>query len=189
MRVYVAGPIAIGDPLTNVYNAIDAAEILLNAGHTPFVPHLDHWWHARYPHTTSQWLKWDFEWLLQCEALVRLPGISVGADEEVEFCGKNGIPVYFGLSNFLWLTEVINCSLCFQWHKRDADCEPLKIEEPQSTATPDDSTINRLCKVYDDAYLEHIDFQPSEWCAKHAMEAVITVIGRRSVTLGDEGDA
>jgi len=131
VRVYVAGPISNGETqdaatvLQNVHNAIDAAEKLFVAGHTPFLPHLDHWWHARHPHTTAEWLKWDLEWLGLCEALVRLPGVSVGADQEVEFCNGHGIPVYFGVNNFLWSVEVINCPICFQWHKREADCQPL----------------------------------------------------------------
>jgi hypothetical protein len=85
MRVYVAGPYSKGDVVLNVRNAIAAADTLLAAGHTPFIPHLTHLWHLVSPKTYEEWLAIDLDWLKCCDALVRLPGESSGADREVVY--------------------------------------------------------------------------------------------------------
>lgn len=105
MRVYIAGPIALGDQFVNVRKAIDAAEEVMRAGHTPFVPHTDCIWHLVYPHTHADWLKWDFEWLKVCNALIRLPGKSEGADMEVRVANHHGIPVFYSVQEFLEAAE------------------------------------------------------------------------------------
>jgi hypothetical protein len=95
MRIYVAGPIAIGDQFKNVRNAIDAAEMLHQMGHKPFVPHLFKSWHMIYPKPGLEWLDLDFVWLDQCEAVYRVPGESWGSDQEVKRALDQGKPVYF----------------------------------------------------------------------------------------------
>jgi len=99
MRIYVAGPYALGDVAQNVRQAIVAADVLLKAGHTPFLPHLFHFWHLVCPGPPDQWLKLDLTWLHLCEALVRLPGESAGADQEVALAQTLGMPVFFGVQN------------------------------------------------------------------------------------------
>jgi hypothetical protein len=39
----------------------------------------------------------DNEWVLRCDALLRLPGESQGADAEVELAKKHGIPVFYSI--------------------------------------------------------------------------------------------
>jgi hypothetical protein len=39
----------------------------------------------------------DKEWVLRCDCLLRLPGESPGADEEVELAVKNNIPVFYSI--------------------------------------------------------------------------------------------
>lgn len=101
MRVYVAGPYSKGDVVLNVRNAVAAADSLLAAGHTPFIPHLTHFWHLVSPKSYEEWLHYDFKWVECCDALVRLPGDSPGADREVAYSKSLGIPVYLGLDTFL----------------------------------------------------------------------------------------
>lgn len=106
MRVYVAGPITKGDTLVNIANAIHAAERLLNAGHAPYVPHLNYTWHMMYPHPHQDWYDLDNEWLPMCEALLRLPGESPGADAEVKLANFLSIPVFHDVDTFLkWSTR------------------------------------------------------------------------------------
>ena len=100
-RVYVSGPITLGDLEENVNRAIDAADQLLRAGFHPFVPHLDAHWHARYPHEHHEWLALDMAWLPVCDALIRLPGPSAGADIEVQFAAEHGIPVYSSVEDLI----------------------------------------------------------------------------------------
>ena len=101
MRVYVAGPYTKGDVEANVRAAIAAGDQLANAGHVPFIPHLTHYWDALHPHPWTFWMDQDFVWLRQCEALVRLPGASKGADMEVADAVKVGIPVFLSVEAFL----------------------------------------------------------------------------------------
>ena len=101
MRVYVAGPYTHGGRLSNVHRALDAADTLIDAGHAPYIPHLSHFQDARRRRTYEEWLALDFAWLAVCEALIRLPGYSPGADREVEEAQRLGIPVYDSVAAFL----------------------------------------------------------------------------------------
>jgi len=96
MKVYVAGPYSNDDTVLHVRNALDVADKLLKAGHAPFVPHLTMFWHLIHPHGYEEWLAYDRIWLLECEALLRLPGESDGSDREVMDAIGAGIPVYYG---------------------------------------------------------------------------------------------
>jgi hypothetical protein len=101
MRVYIAGPYSKGNQEENVDRAIDTAEELIRAFHIPFVPHLYHYWHRRYPHEYSLWTGQGIEWLQVCQALIRLPGESPGADVEIQVAHKNNIPVFDSVDIFL----------------------------------------------------------------------------------------
>ena len=83
MLIYVAGPYTKGDTAQNVRKSIDAAEMIVQKGHTPYIPHLAHFWHILYPHEIEFWYNYDIEWLIMCDAVYRLPGESKGADNEV----------------------------------------------------------------------------------------------------------
>jgi hypothetical protein len=106
VRVYVAGPYTKGEPAENVRAAIVAAEALLAAGHTPLVPHLNLLWHMVFPHSWEEWLRLDLEWITTCDAVLRLPGESKGADMEVAHAGTLGIPVYYDASALLHDSEL-----------------------------------------------------------------------------------
>ena len=94
MRVYIAGPYTKGDPVVNTRRAISAGEAVQARGHTPFIPHLTLFWHLVYEHEAQFWYDYDLEWLAVCNALIRLPGDSLGADKEVDRAKELGIPVY-----------------------------------------------------------------------------------------------
>ena len=96
--VYVAGPITIPDPLENTHYAIKAATALLDSGLVaPYVPHLTCFWHVVTPRPYETWLAYDLEILARCDALLRLPGESAGADREVAFAVEQGIPVLWSV--------------------------------------------------------------------------------------------
>lgn len=104
-RIYIAGPYTNGDVAINVKTAIDAAEALTAKGWAPFVPHLTHFWHMLHPHEYQFWIRQDLEWLKVCDALVRLPGESAGADTEVLFAQSRHIPVYYGTQDVPDITK------------------------------------------------------------------------------------
>lgn len=99
MRIYVAAPYTWGDTALNVRKAIAAGDRLLEMGHIPFIPHLSHFWHCISPKTEDVWLKIDQDWLTICDALLRLPGESKGADLEVELAKKLCLFVYYSLED------------------------------------------------------------------------------------------
>jgi len=105
MRVYVAGPYTKGDVAVNVRAAIEAGQRIVEAGHTPFIPHLFHFWHLIFPGPYEQWTRMDFEWLECCDALVRLPGESAGSQAEEDRARHRGIPVFYDVASFLARVE------------------------------------------------------------------------------------
>ena len=98
LKVYLAGPISIGNKRRNVQLAIDTGAELLRRGFNIYVPHLDffiaEWNNDIAAWTLEQFLEIDLPLLELCDALLRLPGESRGADLEVEHAGRMGIPVF-----------------------------------------------------------------------------------------------
>lgn len=92
-KVYVSGPLSLGDKQQNVQNAIEAGKALLVLGYAPFIPHLT--WYAD-PHDELGWENWiesDLAWVSSCAVVLRLPGESKGADLECRHAVELGIPV------------------------------------------------------------------------------------------------
>jgi hypothetical protein len=95
--IYVSAPYSLGNVTDNVRRACNAGDVILAKGHIPFIPHLSHLWHLISPKSYEEWLRIDMALLDMCDALVRLPGESPGADREVKEAEKLCIPVYYGL--------------------------------------------------------------------------------------------
>jgi hypothetical protein len=99
-KVYVAGPYTHGNTANNVAEAIRISTKLIDLGYAPFCPHLNHFLHMHKPQPYEKWLEIDIEFLKTCNYLLRLPGISSGADREVEVAEYVGIPVLYYNDNF-----------------------------------------------------------------------------------------
>jgi hypothetical protein len=93
-RIYIAGPYTNGDVAVNVRNAYEAANRLADLGFAPFVPHATHFWHMLFPRAYEFWLDLDSQFLPCCAGLLRLPGMSNGADKEVALAQSLNIPVF-----------------------------------------------------------------------------------------------
>lgn len=98
--IYIASPYTKGDVAVNVRNNIEAADRLAREGFAPFAPLLTHFWHMLFPHPYQFWCDLDMVWLERCDALVRLPGESSGADAEVKRANELGLPVYYSVDAF-----------------------------------------------------------------------------------------
>lgn len=115
LRVYIAGPISKGDMLHNVRQADAAFFALMRAGLAPWNPMLTvfagsacvYSWDMKgkpvvnaiadsMPNSTTHadWMGVDLPWVEVSDAVLRLPGESVGADAEVRHANANGIPVF-----------------------------------------------------------------------------------------------
>ena len=94
-KVYISSPYSQGSTIYNVRLAIEAADTLLLAGFAPFVPHLNFAWDMVYLHSYDTWLNWCLEWVAACDCLLRVHGMSPGADAEVALAKALEIPVYY----------------------------------------------------------------------------------------------
>jgi hypothetical protein len=100
VRVYIAGPYTIGDKEEHVNNAITMGAQVMDLGHSPFIPHLSHFVELKYPRAWERWMEVDEDFLSICEALIRIPGESKGADREVKMAMALGIPVFNSVADF-----------------------------------------------------------------------------------------
>jgi hypothetical protein len=91
--IFIAGPHS-GDQLANTAIAIDAAEELSSFNFIPFCPHLFSFWHLAHYHEYDFWMHQTISWLHKCDGVLRLPGKSPGADQEVKFAKQLKIPVF-----------------------------------------------------------------------------------------------
>jgi len=110
--VYVAGPITIPDPIWNTHTAVLVADRLYNSGLcVPLVPHMNLLWHFIVPHDVEYWYKYDLAVMKRCEAVLRLPGESKGAEAEVAQAVAWRLPVFYDVPTLLeWVINVRDCT-------------------------------------------------------------------------------
>lgn len=100
--VYVAGPYTTPDPIVNTRNAIIAGQRVYDAGMFPYVPHLTLIWHMVVPQEDVEyWYAFDLNAIDHSDALLRIEGRSTGADREVEYAERAGVPVFFSHEDLL----------------------------------------------------------------------------------------
>ena len=93
--VYVAAPYTKPDPVHNTHLVIAAVDQIIDDGVvTPIAPHLTLLWHLVRPRPIEFWYAYDLATVARCDAVLRLPGESSGADKEVDFAKGRGIPVF-----------------------------------------------------------------------------------------------
>ena len=91
--VYVAGPMT-SDPYGCVGKACEAFDELRDLGLVPFLPQLSVLAEMVSPRDYEDWLAYDLDVIYNCAAVVRLPGLSPGADRECEYARFIGLPVF-----------------------------------------------------------------------------------------------
>jgi len=101
LKVFISGPYS-GDVEGNVANHVQKVDELLDEGFAPYTLLLFHYANKR-PY--EDWLILAMEWLRACDALLRLPGESPGADNEVARAKELGIPVFNSMKELVdWRT-------------------------------------------------------------------------------------
>ncbi len=100
-KIFISGPYTKGDVAQNVKIAMEMANELINNGFAPYCPHLTHFLHMNNWQPYSKWLEIDCEFLVICDALIRLPGESDGADKEVELAKKTGTPIFYTINELI----------------------------------------------------------------------------------------
>lgn len=90
-KVYIAGPITKGDRDHNLKQFMEAHVKLMRAGFAVFNPGLTMLLDGEKEFTHEEWLECCLPWVECADAIVRLPGESVGADAEIEHAKKVGV--------------------------------------------------------------------------------------------------
>lgn len=100
--VYVAAPYN-SDPIHNTNRAMHYANQLVSLGFVPIIPHTNSLlWNLHTSRPESFWYGYVMDLMLLCDAVVRFPGDSDGADKEVVEARARDIPV------FLSIAELVN---------------------------------------------------------------------------------
>lgn len=107
--IYIAAPYTHPDPVENTNKVIRIAEEVIKAGYIPYIPHLNLLWHLIAPHPGAFWYAYDLQILRRCDAILRIDGVSKGADMEVQFAKDNNIPVIYGIDDLInwpqWISD------------------------------------------------------------------------------------
>ncbi len=101
MIVYIAGPYTSA-PEKNTKRAIEVGHEVMDAGMTPYVPHLSHYMEVVRQRPYEDWMKIDFEFILCADVLVRLIGMSSGTERETEFAIKHAVPIITETGEASW---------------------------------------------------------------------------------------
>ncbi len=94
--IYIASPYTNGDVALNVSVQEKAAHRIMDLGNTPIWPLSSHYLHIRQQRNYDEWMRVDLHLLSKADVVIRLPGLSAGADMEVDEAEALGIPVAFG---------------------------------------------------------------------------------------------
>jgi hypothetical protein len=90
--LYIAGPYTKPDPIINVNAAIRLGMDLYERSlFLPHIPHTTMLWHLIQPRPITYWYDLDAQMLTRCDAFLRLPGESPGADEEQNLAAAAGL--------------------------------------------------------------------------------------------------
>lgn len=92
--VYISGPFS-SNPTGNTNRACILWASLRANGLTPICPHWSIIQDTLTPLTHQQWIDYDLEIVARCDAVLRFPGDSAGADMEVKYANEHGIPVFY----------------------------------------------------------------------------------------------
>jgi hypothetical protein len=91
--VYIAGPYS-SDPVAGTREAVQWAEWVECRGGAALIPHLSIVWDLISHAEPARWYDRDLHLLARCDALLRFPGDSPGADDEETFAREHAIPVF-----------------------------------------------------------------------------------------------
>ena len=113
-KVYLSGPISNGDMLSsperwaNVMEAMRVGVGLMNDGFWVHIPHLSQFYDFVGGRKYEDMLQDDRIMVEFCDCLLRLPGISNGADREVEWAQKAGKEIFYSRQQLLSSRETFH---------------------------------------------------------------------------------
>jgi hypothetical protein len=90
----------------NVKAAMRVADMVIQLGCVPFIPHLWHEMNKQCPHARELWLKLGLQALPHCAAVVYIAGVSEGLDRELVTAALHNIPT-FDSTNLLRFADFV----------------------------------------------------------------------------------
>ncbi len=100
-RVYISGPITKGATLHHIHDACMVWKRLTEAGIFAICPHWSAVQDMIAPMPHAAWMAYDRPLLALCNIILRLPGESVGADQEVAWAREFGFPVFHDVESLM----------------------------------------------------------------------------------------
>jgi len=97
ITVYIASPYTKGDIAVNVKRQLDCVDVLMDLGFVPYAPLYSHFQHLVHPRPYQDWIDIDLVWVEICDCLLRLPGDSSGADNEIKWAEDLRKPVFYSI--------------------------------------------------------------------------------------------
>jgi hypothetical protein len=102
-RIYISGPISNGgkatpvERLQNVVVACSLAANLMDRGFSILCPQLTEYMARTVGRDFAHdvWMENDFPWVEVADAILRMPGQSLGSDMEVEHAHSHSVPVFY----------------------------------------------------------------------------------------------
>lgn len=97
VKVYISGPITKGNRVHNLDQSLQVQKTLMELGYAPLNPMLTLLipWAWDVPH--DRWVECDCEWVEVADCVLRLPGESAGADQEVHLAASLGLPIFYSI--------------------------------------------------------------------------------------------
>ena len=98
-RVYLSGPITVGNQRRNYQQAVDAQIAVMALGHSVLNPMLT----MQLPDSFSGnvWMEGCLPWVEAADLVLRLPGYSRGAELECRHARLNGITVCSSMADLI----------------------------------------------------------------------------------------
>lgn len=94
-KVYISGPLTSSGTLEdNINAAVEWQKKLIAAGFAPLNPMLTGYVDPDEEIPHEIWMEVDLPWVEVADAVLRLPGYSVGAEKECNYAYDIGVPVY-----------------------------------------------------------------------------------------------
>ena len=98
-RVYLSGPITVGDHKSNLKQFEDAHRYLMKHGFAVNNPGLTMYLEDKWDISHGEWMENDLPWVEVADAVLRLPGYSEGGDLEVFHARHHDVPVFFSIAD------------------------------------------------------------------------------------------
>jgi len=97
--IYLACPMTQGHWTTNTRKCLQYAEELMIKGYSPIAPALTWFWDLIYPHSHEAWIEYSFGLVAIADAVLRVPGVSEGADLELDYAVRHDVLIFTSIDD------------------------------------------------------------------------------------------